>query len=94
MKRAIENGFRYFDFLRGNEQYKYRWGAKPVRNVVLMIEPRGPTPRVLYHLSRGQARLRSGLQAKMSAFIARRAKLRRRSSIPIAEEGGGRWRNR
>lgn len=94
MKRAIENRFRCFDFLRGDERYKYRWGAKPVRNVALTIEPCGPIPRVLYHLSRGQARLRSGLQAQMSAFIARRAKFRRRASSPIAEEGAGRWRNR
>jgi len=94
MKRAIENGFRYFDFLRGDEQYKYRWGAKPVRNVVLMIEPPGHIPRFLYYLSRSQARFRSGLQAKMSAFIGRRAKLRRRASIPIAKGRGGRWRNR
>lgn len=82
MKRAIENGFRYFDFLRGDEPYKYRWGAKPVRNVMLTIEPRAPVPCVLYHLSRGPARLRSGLQAKMRAFLARRAKL------PIVDEGG------
>ena len=27
IKIAIENGIRYFDFLRGNEPYKYHLGA-------------------------------------------------------------------
>jgi CelD/BcsL family acetyltransferase involved in cellulose biosynthesis len=28
LEQAVEQGFRTFDFLRGGESYKYRWGAK------------------------------------------------------------------
>lgn len=37
MQRAIESGYTRFDFLRGAEAYKYRWGATDVfpRNVTI-----------------------------------------------------------
>ncbi len=37
LKQAIEDGSRYFDFLRGNERYKYDLGAKDVQLYRLTI---------------------------------------------------------
>jgi CelD/BcsL family acetyltransferase involved in cellulose biosynthesis len=39
IRRAIEHKYLYFDFLRGNEQYKYRWAAMPVENINLLLIP-------------------------------------------------------
>ena len=38
LKQAIEEGSRYFDFLRGNERYKYDLGAKDVQLYRLTIQ--------------------------------------------------------
>lgn len=38
LKQAIEDGSRYFDFLRGNERYKYDLGAKDVQLYRLTIQ--------------------------------------------------------
>lgn len=37
IKEAIERGFKTFDFLRGEESYKVRWGAVPRQNIRLII---------------------------------------------------------
>ena len=37
MKQAILEGKRFFDFLRGNEAYKYLWGARDRLNYRLVI---------------------------------------------------------
>jgi CelD/BcsL family acetyltransferase involved in cellulose biosynthesis len=39
--RSIENGYLRYDFLRGAEQYKYRWGATDTSNFHIDIYPRG-----------------------------------------------------
>lgn len=41
MQRAIESGYTRFDFLRGEEAYKYRWGATDVFPHNLTIYPSG-----------------------------------------------------
>jgi len=41
MQRGIDNGFRRFDFLRGDEAYKYRWNATAVSTHDVTIYPRG-----------------------------------------------------
>jgi len=39
LRDRIERGDRRFDFLRGDEAYKYEWGANDVRLTRLVIEP-------------------------------------------------------
>ena len=36
-RRAIERGIHRLDFLRGNEPYKYEWGAvdEPIQRILL-----------------------------------------------------------
>lgn len=38
---SIENGYRCYDFLRGAEKYKYRWGATDRSTYQLVVYPRG-----------------------------------------------------
>jgi CelD/BcsL family acetyltransferase involved in cellulose biosynthesis len=42
IKRAIEREYREYDFLRGAEEYKYRWGAKDRVTQTIDIYPYGP----------------------------------------------------
>ena len=37
LERAIAGGYRRFDFLRGNEGYKYEWGAvdEPIQRLLV-----------------------------------------------------------
>jgi len=39
LRDRIDRGDRRFDFLRGDEAYKYQWGASDVRLTRLVIEP-------------------------------------------------------
>jgi CelD/BcsL family acetyltransferase involved in cellulose biosynthesis len=41
IQRGITNGYEQFDFLRGAESYKYRWGSKDVIDQDLIVYPRG-----------------------------------------------------
>lgn len=45
LKRAIDDGLRYFDFLRGDEEYKATWGAEPRPLVQIRIAARRPIAR-------------------------------------------------
>jgi CelD/BcsL family acetyltransferase involved in cellulose biosynthesis len=48
MRHAIEqDGAMEFDFLRGNEGYKYRWGARDRSNTRLSITHPGVRPALL-----------------------------------------------
>lgn len=40
IKKAIENGYKTYDFLRGNEPYKYLFGAKDRLINYIQIEPK------------------------------------------------------
>lgn len=42
MEEAIREGAREFDFLRGQESYKYEWGAKDRRNAHLIAVAKEP----------------------------------------------------
>ena len=42
MTAAIEEGLRTFDFLRGAEPYKYRWGARDRWNLRRVLRPATP----------------------------------------------------
>jgi len=48
IRRAIEDGYRYFDFLRGDEPYKQHWRAERVPLVNLRVAARGLTSGI-YH---------------------------------------------
>jgi len=52
MQRAIENEYIYFDFLRGNEKYKYRWGASQKENITILLLPDNILNRAGYTLSK------------------------------------------
>ena len=39
LRDRLERGDRRFDFLRGNEAYKYEWGASDRHLTRLVIEP-------------------------------------------------------
>ena len=41
MQRGIQNQYERFDFLRGDEAYKYRWGARDSLDQNLIIYPGG-----------------------------------------------------
>jgi len=41
IERAIEDGYTSYDFLRGAESYKYKWGATDVHNYHLTVYPEG-----------------------------------------------------
>jgi CelD/BcsL family acetyltransferase involved in cellulose biosynthesis len=41
VRRALERGLRRFDFLRGDESYKYEWGAvdEPIQRILVRRDP-------------------------------------------------------
>ena len=41
LRDALERGYRYFDFLRGNEPYKYRLGGRDHRIYRIALERNG-----------------------------------------------------
>ena len=42
LRDRIDRGDRRFDFLRGDEAYKYGWGARDTRLVRLLVMRSGP----------------------------------------------------
>jgi CelD/BcsL family acetyltransferase involved in cellulose biosynthesis len=50
LRRAIGGGFRTFDFLRGDENYKSSWRAEPQPLIQVRIAARGPTARLRHRL--------------------------------------------
>lgn len=52
IEAAIAEGCKYFDFLRGNEAYKYSWGAQDCPNSRLICWRAGLTGALVPHLVR------------------------------------------
>jgi CelD/BcsL family acetyltransferase involved in cellulose biosynthesis len=50
LRRAIEHGYRSFDFLRGDELYKARFGARPRANMELRVAPQRTVARLRHGL--------------------------------------------
>jgi CelD/BcsL family acetyltransferase involved in cellulose biosynthesis len=50
IKLAIEQGYRYFDFLRGDEAYKRHWRAAPRPTVNLRIVPNRLATRLRHNI--------------------------------------------
>lgn len=46
LRSAIEEGFRFFDFMRGDESYKSNWGAQPRPALRLRVWQRNVTGRL------------------------------------------------
>jgi hypothetical protein len=46
IRRAIERGYRAFDFLRGDESYKARLGARPRPTIEYRVVPRRPVAQI------------------------------------------------
>lgn len=46
LRRAIESGYRDFDYLRGDEPYKLSWGARPSATTETRIVARRPSARL------------------------------------------------
>ena len=47
IRRGIESGYTSFNFLRGDESYKYRWGAKDVVDHCVVVFPTAGIPALL-----------------------------------------------
>lgn len=47
MQRGIDRNYQTFDFLRGAEAYKYRWGASDEHTYCVTIYPKGPRGKIL-----------------------------------------------
>ena len=50
LRQAIEHGYRAFDFLRGDEPYKARFGARPRPSVEFRVVPRGTVAQLRHNL--------------------------------------------
>jgi len=50
LRGAIADGYRAFDFLRGDEPYKARFGAKPRPSMEFRIVPRRTIPQIRHNL--------------------------------------------
>ena len=53
IKTCIEEDFSKFNFGRGNNLYKYRWGAQNRKNVKITAIKNGIAPQITYRLYRG-----------------------------------------
>jgi CelD/BcsL family acetyltransferase involved in cellulose biosynthesis len=73
LRSAIAEGFRTFDFMRGDEAYKASWGAKAVP----MVDTRLVAPRaaamVRHNAWRARQQMRCWLKARWQRFRARHA---------------------
>ena len=58
LRWAIENGFRAFDFLRGNEAYKASWRAQAIPLVQVRIVGKQPSAKVRYATWRGAQKVK------------------------------------
>jgi CelD/BcsL family acetyltransferase involved in cellulose biosynthesis len=52
IRQAIAAGCHEYDFLRGEERYKYRWGAKPRPHVQIRLIRETPGLRILFKCAR------------------------------------------
>ena len=50
LRQAIDGGYRAFDFLRGDEPYKARFGAQPRPSVEFRVAPHRPVAQLRHNL--------------------------------------------
>ena len=53
IKTCIEEDVSKFNFGRGNEDYKYKWGAQNIKNLEITVIKNGIAPQITYWLYRG-----------------------------------------
>ncbi len=58
MQWAIEHGYEAVDFLRGDEPYKARWGARPRAEIQMRIVANHPTAQLRHRVWTTQNRIR------------------------------------
>jgi hypothetical protein len=68
LRRAIEQGFRAYDFLRGDEQYKSRFRAQPRPSVDYRVAPRRVVPQVRLGLWRAKKGVKQWMKKMHSSF--------------------------
>jgi CelD/BcsL family acetyltransferase involved in cellulose biosynthesis len=66
LERAADEGTRAFDFLRGSEPYKYRFGARD-RGDRSWLVPSGPAGALLHAIACGSAGTASNHQPTAEA---------------------------
>lgn len=59
LKRAIDDGLTYFDFLRGDEAYKASWGAQPRQLAQICVASRRPLSRLRHGAWRTAAEVKN-----------------------------------
>ncbi len=64
LRRAIDEGFRWFDFLRGDEAYKSAWGARAVPLADVRIVNRRPLAQWRHRLWLTGSRIKHRLHGK------------------------------
>lgn len=70
LEEAIRNGAAEFDFLRGNEPYKYRWGARDRTNYRRLLWNSSPRGKLAALLNRGEERAERAIK-RLARWLAR-----------------------
>jgi CelD/BcsL family acetyltransferase involved in cellulose biosynthesis len=98
MQAGIAEGYRYFDFLRGDEPYKAAWNATPRPLIELRIAGRRPTARVRHvawqtgqAVRRWAARHWSVGQRQATSTVERVATAGKTMSRGLPAWGGSLW---
>lgn len=69
LRRAIDEGYRAFDFLRGDESYKSAWGARPCALADLRIVNRRPAAQWRHRLWLAGSRTKQWCCSRRTEFI-------------------------
>jgi CelD/BcsL family acetyltransferase involved in cellulose biosynthesis len=65
LRRAIERGYREFDFLRGDEPYKARFGAEARPTIEIRIAPNRLAPRLRHNLWLAGSQMKHWLKRRL-----------------------------
>jgi CelD/BcsL family acetyltransferase involved in cellulose biosynthesis len=68
LRAAIEQGYRTFDFMRGDEAYKSSWGAQPRRTLETRIVARRPAAQLRHTAWLAQQQMRRWAKAHWKRF--------------------------
>lgn len=69
LRRAIDEGYRWFDFLRGDEEYKASWGARPFALTEARIVSRRPAAQWRHRLWLAGSRVKHWRRSRRTEFI-------------------------
>jgi CelD/BcsL family acetyltransferase involved in cellulose biosynthesis len=71
LKLAIEEGYRQFDFLRGDEPYKATWNAQSIPLASLRIAGRSPAARVRHSAWRTRETVKHWIRQRLPSGVSR-----------------------